>query len=204
MTPDRTPLPRPGGRTARTRDAVLTATADLLVERGGDPPGADAVADRAGVHRSTVHRRWPTPADLLGDLARDRSSRSVAVPDTGSLLEDLRALARSVAGNLGTEPDASLSRALVRAAGRPDSVPVAQAFWAERMAATTVVVDRAVARGEVTAEVDARLAVETLVGPLWVRALLTGGRIDDAVADAAADLVHAGLVHGFRSSQDKS
>lgn len=197
MTSD--PAPRPGGRSARVRAAVLAATADLLVEGQGEAPSADAVAVRADVHRSTVHRRWPTPLSLLDDLARERSGRVVSVPDTGALATDLRALARAVADLLGTEPDASLSRALVRASGRPGAASGAHAFWADRLAATTVVVERAVARGEVPTGVDATLAIEALIGPLWVRSLLTGGPIDHAVADAVADLVASGLAHGFPS-----
>jgi AcrR family transcriptional regulator len=82
----------------------------------------------------------------------------------------------------------------VAAAAASEELTVAmRGFWTERMAASTAIVERAVERGEVPADVDATLVIESLIGPLWVRLLLTGGPIDDEVADKVADLVVAGV-----------
>lgn len=50
----------------------------------------------------------------------------------------------------------------------------------------------AVARGELAADADPDVVIETLLGPLWLRFLLTGRTLDDAVLDQIADLVAAG------------
>ena len=63
---------RPGGRSARVRSAVLAATLEVLVETGYDGMTVDAVAARAGVHKTTVYRRWPTKAALVAAAAADR------------------------------------------------------------------------------------------------------------------------------------
>jgi hypothetical protein len=62
-------------------------------------------------------------------------------------------------------------------------------FWAERLSATIPVVERAINRGELPASTDANLIIETLIGPMWVRLLLTGETIDDDLADRVAALV---------------
>lgn len=48
------------------------------------------------------------------------------------------------------------------------------------------------ARGELAADADPDVVIETLLGPLWLRFLLTGRTLDDAVLDQIADLVAAG------------
>lgn len=53
---------RPGGRSARIRTQMLDAVRAELGEHGYDGLSMDAVAARAGVHRTTVYRRWGTSA----------------------------------------------------------------------------------------------------------------------------------------------
>jgi len=185
---------RPGGRSARVRDAVLAATNDLLSEDGYEALRVEAVAARAGVHKTTVYRRWPSKAVLVADAARERSRRMVPVPDTGSFAGDLRALARAIAANIGSPEGARRTRTLVVAAATStDVAEVSLDFWAERFALTGTIVDRAVERGELPERTDSRLVIETLIGPMYVRLLLTGEPVDRAFADRVAALVAAGV-----------
>ena len=80
---------RPGGRAERVRNAVLEATAELLTEVGYDQLTIDEVAARAGVHKTTVYRRWPTKPELITAAASAHSEQNVPIPDTGTLLGDL-------------------------------------------------------------------------------------------------------------------
>ena len=185
---------RPGGRSARTRAAVLGATADLLAEVGYEELTFEAVARRAGVHKTTVYRRWPTKPDLVADAARERSVQLVEVPDTGSLRGDLTALARAVAANIGSEVGSAMTKTLVAAAATSPSVAeVTHAFWAERLRLTGAIVERAIVRGELPADVDANVVIESLVGALYVRLLLTGEPLDGDVADQVAGAVASGF-----------
>ena len=71
--------------------AVLAATAELLVERGYAALTTDAVAVRAGASKATIYRRWPNKAQLVratldaADAARNAarapSSRRMMSPD---------------------------------------------------------------------------------------------------------------------------
>ena len=188
---------RPGGRSGRVRAAVLAATSHVLADAGYDGLTFDAVAARAGVHKTTVYRRWPTKPELVADATRELSQQRVPVPDTGSLAGDLAALARSVARNIGSEIGGRVARTMIAAAGASaDVAERSAAFWAERLVLTGEIVERAVARGEVPVGTDPVLVVETLVGPLYVRLLLTGEPVDAAFADRVAALVAAGATAG--------
>ena len=194
--PKRVGSARPGGRTARTATAVLTATIELLAETGYDTLSIEQVAERAGVHKTTVYRRWPTKVDLIAAATRERSDELVPVPDTGTLAGDLRALARSVAANLRSPTVRLMTANLIAATSTaPELAAGTRQFWAHRLALTRVVVERAIAREEIPPCGDPDLLVEMLVAPLYLRLLLTGERIGDDVADQIAGLVTAAATH---------
>jgi AcrR family transcriptional regulator len=184
---------RPGGRSARVRAAVLAATVDVLAEVGYEVLSIEDVAGRAGVHKTTIYRRWPTKAELVMDATRERSAQNVAVPDTGTLLGDLTALARAVAANIGSSVGSQMTKNLVAASATSTTVAEnTPTFWAERLQLTRVIIERAIARGELPRAIDANLVVETLVAPLFLRLLLTGEPLSKTVADQIARIVAAG------------
>lgn len=193
---------RPGGRAARVRADVLRATSELLMEVGYARMTVEDVATRSGVHKTTVYRRWPTKAELVYDAVSEQSAEAIPVPDTGNLLDDLRIFAREVAANIGSEGGSRRSRSIVAAATTSDELTRAmQAFWAERLAASATIAERAIERGELPPEADPNLIIESLIGPLWIRLLLTGEPITDDLADRAAELVAAGATQPLPSSR---
>jgi len=109
-------LTRPGGRTAAVRDAVLRAAADLLVESGLEGVELTAVAQRAGVGKSTVYRRWGSVPALVSDLLTDMADTSSARPSTGSLHTDLLAAAKLIRRTLTDVRQGPLFKAIIAAA----------------------------------------------------------------------------------------
>ena len=163
---------------------------------GYDRLTVDEVAARAGVHKTTVYRRWPTKPELITEAVRLHADENVPAPDTGSLLGDLQALATDVIATLSSEGGARRSRSIVAAAATSDELADGlHTFWAHRIAATTPVIERAITRGELPPDSDATLIIETLVGPIWLRLLLTGEPIDDDLASRLAALVSAGAIN---------
>lgn len=185
--PDSSPpgATRPGGRTARTRERALEATAAVLLEQGYDALTIDAVAARSGVHRTTVYRRWRDTGGLLADALDAARERPWTPPDTGSLLGDLTEINREVVAALTEEP--SITRALIAASFRsPAAARALRSFWEDRYAAAAVVVDRAVSRGEVPARVDARTVLVASCGPVFYELALLRSAASDDVADRYA------------------
>ena len=54
-------------RNAAIDDAARAATRELLIEAGWEGTTLSAVADRAGVSRPALYRRWPTKTHLVFD-----------------------------------------------------------------------------------------------------------------------------------------
>ncbi len=191
--PPRVGEKRPGGRAARVRTSVLAAAAELLTGVGYDEMSIEDVAARAGVHKTTIYRRWPTKAELVADAVRANSDQAVPIPDTGTLPGDLRALARDVVANIGTEGGARKSRSIVAASATSDQLAAnMHAVWDERLTTSAAIVHQAIKRGELPPDTDPNLVIETLIGPLWVRLLLTGEPLTNDFADRVAELVTTG------------
>jgi AcrR family transcriptional regulator len=184
---------RPGGRSERVRRAVLDATLELILERGLDQLSIVEVAGRAGVHDTTIYRRWGTRERLMIDALLVAGERRLPVPDTGSLRGDLVEFASTLASLL-SEP---LGRALAHALAGPSEDPAmneARAhYFQARLDLVGVVIDRAVARGELPAGTDASLALEALIAPLHFRTLVSRRPLDDGLPGRIADLVLYGL-----------
>ena len=171
---------RPGGRSADNLARIVGATGELLVEKGYARLSAEEVAERAGVHRSTVHRRFPTRAELVAHLMTTLARERVPVPDTGSLSGDLLAFA-SVVSRATADPIAgALTRAVVAEGGdRTELGAVSAAFWAQRWEGAGEIVRRAIARGELPEGTDHRLVVELVVAPIQFRRFITSEPVTD-------------------------
>lgn len=172
--------------------AVLDAAAEVLFESGFDALSIREIADRAEVHESSIYRRWGSKADLVVDALLSRLGQEVPTPDTGSLREDLLVTLRAVAAFLGTP----LGENIVRMALRQDifSYEDHARYWNDRFTRGSAMLDRAEARGELRSGVDRFLTIETLIGPLYFRFLLTREPLDERVLETVVDLVLSGIV----------
>ncbi|MEU4316699.1 TetR/AcrR family transcriptional regulator C-terminal ligand-binding domain-containing protein [Nocardia sp. NPDC024068] len=179
---------RPGGRTARVRDAVLRAAGDLLADAGFAHLDLAEVAARAEVGKTTVYRRWRTPTGLVADLLSDMAEQSRPRADTGSLRGDLTANAHSVAQALADPRQGRLFRAVIAAATCDDTAAEAlRRFYDVRLAEWSPCIADAAARGEIPAGTDPRAVLTAVSGPLYYRLLASGDPIDDRAAETAAD-----------------
>ncbi len=153
---------------------MLAATADLLVEGGYDFVEIPEVARRAGVHPTTIYRRWPTTAQLVGEALLERSQVLSPTPDTGSLEGDLTRLVSDGAGLIGSPAVRALFQVLLTGATTPEIAAARDRFWAAHLVEARGIVERAVARSEIPARTDPAALVDLVVGPALLRLLLMG------------------------------
>ncbi|MCX4960202.1 TetR/AcrR family transcriptional regulator [Streptomyces virginiae] len=177
---------RTGGRSARVRTQVLQSVGALLLEAGYDGLTVDAVAERAGVHRTTVYRRWRDVGHLLADVLDSASDDTWSPPDTGSLEDDLTALNQEVYEALaGGAPN--LTTALIAAGFRSSEAATALSrFWEDRYTRCAVVVTRAADRGELPGPVDSRALLVAATAPLYHELLLLRSVPDPTLPRGAA------------------
>ncbi|MGV9611735.1 TetR/AcrR family transcriptional regulator [Nocardia xishanensis] len=181
---------RPGGRSARVRDAVRAATLAELAEHGYQGLGVDAVAQRSGVHKTTVYRRWGSPEGLIADALDLAAAEPWPIPDTGTLAGDLRALTELVRTGFADPEAGPVATAFIAAAMQnPAAATALHDFYRARHRQSAEIVRRAVLRGELDPGVDAEQVVRFAVAPIFYRLFISREPVtaDDArhAADAA-------------------
>ena len=178
---------RPGGRTARVTESVFAAAVAELSARDYADISVESIAARAGVHKTTVYRRWGSKAEIIRQALAGAATADIPVPDTGGVDEDLRALARAVQAVLSAPAGAAITRALiVGGLTSPEIAGLMSQFWAGRLAAISVIVDRATQRGQLPAGTDPAALMHAMVAPLYYELLVTRVPITERDADRGA------------------
>ena len=195
MTPQSAPAgrARPAGRGPKVRAAVLAATLAELTENGYAALTVDNVARRAGVHKTTIYRRWKDREGLVADAVADRAATAkMPFPDTGDIDTDLLRLARMIVAFLNSPTGQAVAAATMSDASRiPEIADAKRRFFEDRFRRAQPVVSGAIARGELPADTDPAELVRTIVAPIYLRLLVTAEPIDRTTADNAAKVALA-------------
>jgi len=177
-------------RSTEADEAIRRAAIDLLADEGYDGLTMAGVAGAAGVSTATLYRRWRSKEDLVAGVLREAADET-AVPDTGSLLGDCRAVLQDYLVDVDQRVAARILAGLVGEMSRNPAL--ADAFRrnlvAPRRAAFKAILRRARQRGEVAPGVDDDLAIDLLFGPVHHRLLVTGQPLTPRIADRLAQLV---------------
>jgi len=154
----------------------------------------DTIAAAAGVGRQTIYRWWPSKGAVLLDAMAARASRAAPDVDTGSLAGDLSAfLVATFRGVREPANRARLRRVMAEAQRDPHAAGLLRDFTARRRAELRALLDRAAARGELSAGADVELAVDQAYGVLWYRLLLDHAPLTRAAAERLAGALHTQL-----------
>src|SRR5262249_58015860 len=73
---------RLGGRGPKVRAAVLAATLAELADKGYAALTIDSIARRAGIHKTTIYRRWEERGSPVADVLREANAMGIPIPDT--------------------------------------------------------------------------------------------------------------------------
>ena len=147
-------------RGAALEGAILDAGWEQLIEGGYPGFTFEAVAERARTGKTALYRRWPDKeALLLAVLAHRGLGTPAEVPDTGSLREDVLTLLRSL-NRLGDSGAALFSTILGAYFDETETTPaqLRAQLLGDRTLAMTEIVQRAIDRGELTADLPPRVA----------------------------------------------
>jgi AcrR family transcriptional regulator len=148
------------------------------------------IAARAGVHETSIYRRWGTRANLIAEALSSQMDADLALPDTGSTREDLiaffTALAKFLAAPLGRS---IMGLGLSTSDQEAVLEPARDQFWTIRLTRSSILVRRGVDRQELRPEIDAELFLEALGGPLNLHVLLRNRPAGRGYVSQLVDLV---------------
>jgi AcrR family transcriptional regulator len=180
---------------ARADRAILETTLELIADRGAHAFRTEDVAARAGVGKGAIYRRYRSKEELVTAAVAALVREEIAVPDTGSTRGDLLALMREAVELYRSSLPGRLMPKLIGAmADNPELArAVRDGFLAVRRSALSEVLWRGVERGDLPPDLDLELALDVLGGPLFYRLLVTGGPLDEQLAEGVADLILRGF-----------
>jgi AcrR family transcriptional regulator len=176
--------PRPGRpRSEKTRLAILEAAADIMLESGFAATTIESIAARAGVSKVTIYKWWSSRGAVAIDAYFHRYSETIAFSDSGDVATDLTTqillVVRAFRGRAG--------EVMAELLGHAQGDPVLAEMWRERWLqprrdATTVVLHRAIERGQIRGDISLAVLMDELYGPVYYRLLARHEPMSDAFA----------------------
>lgn len=175
-------------RAARSREKLLRAATDLLVEHGPRGVTVDAVSEESGVAKSTLYRHWETRDDLLVDVVRCNIP-DIEIPDPSLGFEpSLRTYVRDAARTV-TDPEWSriMPAMMALRISMPNLAEMVEQDQSSKTDNLEQILDLGVAESKLPEDIDVDLASAVLFGPLLFSALvgdeLNGDRLADFIVD---------------------
>jgi AcrR family transcriptional regulator len=165
------PRKRPGGRTARTWAAVRQAVQQLLVEEVPEVLISE-VAERAGVHPSTIYRRWGSAENLVLDVALARVQEESPIPATGDLRADLVAYASRLVAGLARPGGLVFLAAATAALRQPGGEVSAISILNRRGDEIRAMLDRA---GQDANDLTFIDVIDGILAPIYLRVIFGAG-----------------------------
>lgn len=157
--------------------AVLQATAELLLAEGLAGTRVADIAARAGVHETSIYRRWGSRTNLIAEAMSSHLDTELPLPDTGSTDDDLTEFFTALADFLATPAGRFMtSLSLDEQDGAFEGVR--DQFWELRLTRAAVLVQRGIDRRDVRPDLAPQFVLEAIAGPLHLHILLRNQRPD--------------------------
>jgi AcrR family transcriptional regulator len=174
-------------RVERTKAAVLTAAAQLLLDEGWDAVTHSRVAEVSQVGRATIYRHWPDAASLVQDTMQQLAGQNHSDP-TGRLRDDLIAELEVLRAHMTDPSFVKTMVALLDRAEWDGAVDKIRKSTSRQASATLRgIVQAGIDAGELPSDCDLELSVATLAGPLMYRRLITAKPVSRAMVIDVVD-----------------
>jgi AcrR family transcriptional regulator len=146
------------------------------VEVGYSGLTVEGVANRAGVGKATIYRRWSSKLPLVIEAFGDLPGLEEA--DTGDLVTDLERMLRSYLEVFSASPLGAVVPSLAgELPHNPELMELFSPLDRSRRQPLLEALRRGVARGELEPDPDLDLAADLIVGPITVRLFVSQARI---------------------------
>src|SRR5260221_13866258 len=186
---------RPPGRprSEESRQSILRSTLKLLKQQGGfSELSIEAIAADANVGKTTVYRWWPTKAALVADAFYASADEELRFPNTGSVQSDMSLQMRRLIRIFRSKRGKVVAAVLAGGQSDPEMI---EAFrdrflWPRRKQAYKTL-QCGIDRGDLPADSDLDLVLDSLYGPIYMRFLIRHDKLEENFADDICALVRS-------------
>lgn len=179
--PNQAPATGHQKRRAKTERVVLDTARELLAGSGFGRLTIEGVAERSGVAKTTIYRRYRSKNDLALSVLLDM----VGEVSTQPYVADTSAeLAKLVGRTVDLMTNSLLGRIMQGLVSEVAADPELARTYRERVVShrlseVTTLVERGISRGELRKDLDPELVTDLLLGPIYYRLFLSGAPLDD-------------------------
>ncbi len=174
-------------------ERVLDLALEELARVGLHRLSVPEVADRAGLNKTSVYRRWPTKGALVGAALERAMGHDAPLPDTGALGSDMLAFALAAATWANSPIGRGVMKTLLADGDDPEVRALVNRLVRKRGRRPIEIFERAIASGELDEEADVRMAMTVIAGTLSHRIVVENESVTPAFVKRLVRLVVDGL-----------
>jgi AcrR family transcriptional regulator len=195
-------LPRGRPRDQHADAKILKAAMCLLKQHGFRAVTLEAIAEEAGVARTTVYRRWPNKAAVVMDAFLTHVAPRIAFPEHPVAVQRLRLQMQLLALAFRQGPGL-LIRALIAEAQFDEELRAAvhDGWIAKRRASAKAIIEGAILAGELPNDANADALLDALYGGLYYWLLIDPKVLTEAYVDSIFSTVLGPSSHTAQSKR---
>lgn len=179
---------------AAARRAILDTARQMLAEGGPGAITMEGLAARAGVGKPTIYRWWPDRHAVTMAALMDEAPPAPAGRPGRAALRQLRQQLHAIVDRFATPTGRHVAQ-LIAAADAESELAKAfrHHFVMARRAEGIVLLQEAVAAGQIRGRIDVNVAADLLYGAVFFRLLMGHAPLDQKFAEAALESVIRGV-----------
>lgn len=171
-------------RSEKSRKAILDATRKLLTHMSLSELSIEAIAKKAKVGKTTIYRWWPSKAAVAMDAFLEQPGVQNIIPTTASpsdaIVKQLESLIRQLRGQNGR----IIAGIIAESQGNAEVLDLLyEKFLKDRIEPLYKHLEAGKQSGVFKGALDSDIALDMLVGPLFLRVLSGENAIDNNFAE---------------------
>ncbi|WP_160675981.1 TetR/AcrR family transcriptional regulator [Clostridium sp. C8-1-8] len=167
-------------RSEKTKQAILTAAYELLLENGFGSVTIEKIAERAGVSKATIYKWWSNKGAVVMDAFFDAAVVRLPIPDTGSTLNDMIIQVNNLSKFLTSKEGKAINEIIAEGQFDPKLAEAYRnTYFKPRRLDSRYILERGISRGELSKDLDIELAMDLMFAPLFYRLLITGDAVNE-------------------------
>lgn len=171
-------------RSEKSRKAILDATRRLLTHMPLSELSIEAIAKKAKVGKTTIYRWWPNKASVAMEAFLEQPGVQNIVPTTATAQDAIKKQLESLIRQLRGQNGRIIAGIIAESQSSNEVLDLLyEKFLKERVTPLYEKVEEGIKNGEFRSDIDIEIALDILVGPLFMRVLSGEHGMDNNFAE---------------------
>lgn len=167
-------------RSEKSRAAILRATSSLLLHTSVQELSIEAIARRAKVGKTTIYRWWPNKTAVVMEALANQPGMQTPLPTVHNNEEAIVMQLEKLIRLLHSKNGATIAQVFSEAQGDEKAQEIFENnFLGPLMDAIEYSIQQGKQSGEFRSDLDTRLAMDILCGPIFFRLMAHPGDFDE-------------------------